>query len=69
MCRFLASGKADALTGRFFAAHYDEAQIAAEADKVLAEQLYTLRVPTLNGIEPALYYRDPEAVRAAAEAA
>lgn len=66
LCCFLASGKADALTGRFFSVHYDEAQIAAEAEKVLADQLYTLRIPTLNGVEPALYYRDPEAVRAAA---
>ncbi len=52
LCRFLASGKADALTGRFFSVHYDEAQMVAEAEMVMADQLYTLRVPTLNAASP-----------------
>ena len=69
LCRFLASGKADKLSGRFFSVHYDEADIVAQAERVEAEQLYTLRIPTLKGVEPALYYRKPEDVRAAAEAA
>jgi NAD(P)-dependent dehydrogenase (short-subunit alcohol dehydrogenase family) len=66
LCRFLASGKADRLTGRFFSVHYDEAEIVAQAERVEQDQLYTLRIPTLKGVEPALYYRDPEAVRASA---
>lgn len=65
---FLASGKADRLSGRFFSVHYDEAEIVAQAERVDREQLYTLRIPTLNGVEPALYYRDPAEVRATAEA-
>ena len=69
LVRFLASGKADKVSGCFFAVHYDEAQIAAEAERVDKEQLYTLRIATLDGIEPALYYRDPEEVRATAAGA
>ena len=68
LCRFLASGKADRLSGRFFSVHYDEAAIVAEAERVEREQLYALRIPTLKGVEPPLYYRDPEAVRAAGAA-
>ena len=69
LCRFLASGQADRLSGRFFSVHYDEKEIVAQADRVEKEQLYVLRIPTLEGVEPALYYRDPEEVRAAAAAA
>lgn len=68
LAKFLASGKADSVSGRFFSVHYDEAAIVAAAAQVEAEQLYSLRIPTLNGIEPALYYRKPEDVRAAAQA-
>lgn len=68
LCNFLASGKADALSGRFFSVHYNENDILAQADRVVADELYTLRVPTLNGLEPALYYRNPDEVRASAGA-
>lgn len=66
LVRFLASGQADKVSGCFFSVHYDEAQIVAEAERVHAEQLYMLRIPTLNGVEPALYYRDPKEVAATA---
>ena len=59
LCRFLASGTADRLSGRFFSVHYDEAEIVAEADRVERDQLYTLRIPTLQGIEPPIFYKDP----------
>lgn len=68
LCRYLASGQADRLSGRFFSVHYDEKEIVAQADRVEKEQLYLLRIPTLEGVEPALYYRDPEEVRATAAA-
>ena len=69
LCAFLASGKADRLSGCFFSVHYDEAEIVAQAERVEAEQLYMLRIPTLKGVEPALYYRQPADVRAAADKA
>ena len=50
LVRFLASGAADRLTGRFFSAYYDEAEIVREADRVEEEMLYTLRLPTLDGL-------------------
>lgn len=56
LCRFLAAGKADRLSGRFFSVHYDEADIVAQADRVEREQLYTLRPVTLQGIEPPILY-------------
>ncbi|CAO5255596.1 SDR family NAD(P)-dependent oxidoreductase [Frankia sp. AgKG'84/4] len=56
LCFFLASGKADAVSGRFFSVHYDEHQIAAQAERVEREELYALRIPTLNGLEPAILY-------------
>lgn len=59
LMRFLASGKADRLTGRFFSVHYDENQLVAEADRIEREQLYALRIPTLDGIEPPLVYKKP----------
>jgi NAD(P)-dependent dehydrogenase (short-subunit alcohol dehydrogenase family) len=58
LCLFLASGAADALSGRFFSVHYDEREITAQADRVEREQLYTLRIPTLNGIEEPIVYGD-----------
>ncbi len=59
LMRFLASGKADRLTGRFFSVHYDEEKLAAEADRIEREQLYALRFPTLDGIEPPILYKKP----------
>jgi len=64
LCCFLASGKADRLSGRFFSVHYDEAEIVAQAERVEQQQLYALRIPTLEGVEPALYYRDPDTLTA-----
>lgn len=63
LCCFLASGKADRLSGHFFSVHYDEKEIVAQAERAEQEQLYTLRIPTLNGVEPAIYYRDPASFR------
>jgi NAD(P)-dependent dehydrogenase (short-subunit alcohol dehydrogenase family) len=62
LCLFLASGKADALSGRFFSVHYDEAEIVAQADRVERDQLYLLRIPTLEGVEPAIFYKDPTTI-------
>jgi NAD(P)-dependent dehydrogenase (short-subunit alcohol dehydrogenase family) len=62
LCLFLASGKADAVSGRFFSVHYDENDIVAQAELVQRDELYTLRIPTLQGVEPAIYYRDPAEV-------
>lgn len=56
LCTFLASGKADAVSGRFFSVHYDEAEIAAQAERVVSEELYVLRLPTLKGLEPSHFY-------------
>lgn len=58
LCLFLASGAADALSGRFFSVHYDEAELVANADRVDREQLYTLRISTLDGIEEPIVYGD-----------
>jgi NAD(P)-dependent dehydrogenase (short-subunit alcohol dehydrogenase family) len=43
---FLASGKADALSGRLFSVHDDPEATAARADDILAGELYVLRVRT-----------------------
>ncbi len=51
LCRFLASGAADRLSGRFFSTYYDEAEIVSRAEEVERDMLYTLRVPTLHGVE------------------
>ncbi len=51
LCRFLATGAADRLSGRFFSTYYDEAEIVAHADEVERDMLYTLRLPTLHGVE------------------
>ena len=51
LCRFLATGAADRLSGRFFSTYFDEAEIVARADEVEREMLYTLRLPTLHGVE------------------
>ncbi|CAO5253548.1 MULTISPECIES: SDR family NAD(P)-dependent oxidoreductase [unclassified Frankia] len=58
LCAFLASGRADAVSGRFFSVHYDEVEIAAQAERVVSDELYTLRLQTLAGPEPAIIYGD-----------
>jgi NAD(P)-dependent dehydrogenase (short-subunit alcohol dehydrogenase family) len=50
LVRFLASGGGDRLTGRFFSAYYDEQEMVARADEIEREMLYTMRLPTLNGL-------------------
>lgn len=56
LCTFLASGQADPVSGRFFSVHYDEAEIVAQAERVVREELYVLRIPTLKGLEPSHLY-------------
>jgi NAD(P)-dependent dehydrogenase (short-subunit alcohol dehydrogenase family) len=51
LCRFLATGAADQLSGRFFSTYYDEAEIVRRADEIEAGMLYTLRLSTLDGPE------------------
>ena len=51
LCRFLATGAADRLSGRFFSTYFDETDIVAHADEVERDMLYTLRLPTLHGVE------------------
>lgn len=51
LCCFLATGAADRLSGRFFSTYYDEAAIVRRADEVEQGMLYTLRLPTLDGLE------------------
>ena len=60
LCRFLASGAADRLSGRFFSTYHDEVDIVSQADRVERDRLYTLRLPTLDGIEHAT---TPEEIR------
>jgi NAD(P)-dependent dehydrogenase (short-subunit alcohol dehydrogenase family) len=45
---FLASGKADALSGRMFAIEDDPAEVAAHAEQVRRDDLYTLRMARLR---------------------
>jgi NAD(P)-dependent dehydrogenase (short-subunit alcohol dehydrogenase family) len=51
LCVFLASGKADALTGRYFRVEEDWEEIAGSADTIVRDDLYTLRLRSLA--EPA----------------
>lgn len=62
LVRFLASGAADRLTGRFFSAYYDEHAMVAHAGQIEREMLYTLRLPTLDGLAKPI---TPEEVAAA----
>lgn len=55
---FLASGAADPLSGRFFSVHYDESELVAHADRIDREQLYALRITTLDGVEEPIVYGD-----------
>jgi NAD(P)-dependent dehydrogenase (short-subunit alcohol dehydrogenase family) len=48
LCVFLASGKADALSGRYFRVEDDWEAIARSADAVRRDDLYTLRMRTLD---------------------
>jgi NAD(P)-dependent dehydrogenase (short-subunit alcohol dehydrogenase family) len=45
---FLAAGQGDALSGRYFRAEEDWAEMARRADSVVGSDLYTLRVRTLQ---------------------
>src|SRR5262249_23682349 len=45
---FLASGKADMLTGRFFVVPEDPARVVERVDEVQREDLYTLRMRMLR---------------------
>jgi NAD(P)-dependent dehydrogenase (short-subunit alcohol dehydrogenase family) len=65
LCRFLATGAADRLSGRFFSTYYDEAEIVAHADEVERDMLYTLRLPTLHGVERPTTQEDFARVRKA----
>jgi NAD(P)-dependent dehydrogenase (short-subunit alcohol dehydrogenase family) len=62
LCCFLASGAADRLSGRFFSAYGDESEMVSRADEIERDMLYTLRLPTLHGIERPI---TPEDVRRA----
>jgi NAD(P)-dependent dehydrogenase (short-subunit alcohol dehydrogenase family) len=44
----LASGKADALSGRFISVHDDFEQMLAQADQIAQDDLYALRLHKLN---------------------
>jgi NAD(P)-dependent dehydrogenase (short-subunit alcohol dehydrogenase family) len=44
LCVYLASGAADALTGRYFSVNDDPAAITAETTSILESDLYTLRL-------------------------
>ncbi len=48
LCVFLASGKADALSGRYFRVEEDWEEIARNADRIAAGDLYTLRMRSLS---------------------
>jgi NAD(P)-dependent dehydrogenase (short-subunit alcohol dehydrogenase family) len=45
---YLASGKADALSGRFFIVPEDPAEVVSRIDEVLRDDLYTLRLQRLK---------------------
>jgi NAD(P)-dependent dehydrogenase (short-subunit alcohol dehydrogenase family) len=47
LCVFLASGQGDALSGRYFRAEEDWAEMARAADTIQGDDLYTLRLRTL----------------------
>jgi NAD(P)-dependent dehydrogenase (short-subunit alcohol dehydrogenase family) len=59
LAAFLASGKADRLSGRFFSVHYDEAEMVAQVDRIERDQLYALRISTPQGIEMPIFYPEP----------
>jgi NAD(P)-dependent dehydrogenase (short-subunit alcohol dehydrogenase family) len=48
LCVFLAAGKGDALSGRYLAVDYDYEAMAREADRIQQDDLYTLRLRTLE---------------------
>jgi len=47
-CLFLASGQADALSGRYFRVEDDWAEMVRGADAIHHDDLYTLRLRTLQ---------------------
>ena len=51
LCVFLASGEGDGLSGRYLSVDYDWDDLAGKAEKIQKEDLYTLRLRTLE--EPA----------------
>ena len=63
LCQFLASGQAHRLSGRFFSAYADEAEMMAHAEEVEAGMLHTLRLPTLHGLERPTTQEDIAAAR------
>lgn len=66
LCCFLASGAADVLTGCYFSAYDDEQRMVAEADRINGDELYRLRLTSLDGLERAT---SPEQIRLAQQAA
>jgi NAD(P)-dependent dehydrogenase (short-subunit alcohol dehydrogenase family) len=48
LCVFLGSGKADGLSGRYLRVEDDWEAIARQADRVVKDDLYTLRLRTLD---------------------
>ena len=52
LVEYLASGKADALSGHFFAAEDDWDDMVRRADEIRAEQMYMLRVRQLDKAGP-----------------
>jgi hypothetical protein len=54
LCVFLASGRGDALTGRYLRVDDDAEEIARHAETVRQGDLYTLRLRTLSDVKDAL---------------
>ena len=48
LCLFLASGQADALSGRYFRVEDDWAEMVRCAEAITRDDLYTLRMRTLQ---------------------
>jgi NAD(P)-dependent dehydrogenase (short-subunit alcohol dehydrogenase family) len=48
LCAFLASGQGDGLSGRYISVDDDVAELARNAQKIQDDDLYTLRLRTLN---------------------
>jgi short-subunit dehydrogenase len=62
LCRFLASGKADRLSGRYFPSYDDEETMVRHADKIEDEMLYTLRLTTLDGVQRPITQEEVRAI-------
>jgi NAD(P)-dependent dehydrogenase (short-subunit alcohol dehydrogenase family) len=48
LCVFLGSGRGDALSGRYLSVDYDWAELAKQAERIREQDLYTLRLRTLE---------------------